>query len=115
MLRLVVIGFIVIDWSWWIRFLLFLEPAEAKEEYVGSYPIIHTNNIALPKDSQILQIRYEHRKRTYVASPRGTSTTCGTLVFDRRSFCFPLLLDDGRTPLKKVLKSSKREDEGLSV
>jgi hypothetical protein len=115
MLRFLIIDFIVIDWSWWIGLLLFLEPAEAKEEYVGSYSIIHTNNITLPKDSQMLQIRYEHRKPTYVASPRGTSTTCGALVFDRRSFFFPLLSDDGRTPLKKVLKSSKREDEGLAA
>ncbi|KAG1858848.1 hypothetical protein F4604DRAFT_1793591 [Suillus subluteus] len=47
MLRFIVIEFVVIDWSWWIRlFLLLLEPAETKEEYVWSYSVVHTNNIA---------------------------------------------------------------------
>jgi hypothetical protein len=51
MFRLVIIKFIVIDWSLWIRLLLlFLEPAEAKEEHVGSYSVVLTNSIALVKD-----------------------------------------------------------------
>jgi hypothetical protein len=52
MLRLVIIEFVIIDRPWWIRLLLLLlEPAEAKEEHVGTYSIIHTNSIALAKNT----------------------------------------------------------------
>jgi hypothetical protein len=55
MLRLIIIEFVVIDYWWWIRLLLrLLKPAEAKEEYIGSYSIVHTNSIGLAKDT----IRY---------------------------------------------------------
>jgi hypothetical protein len=48
MFRFVVIEFVIIELSWWFRLLLlFLEPAEAKEEYIRSYSVIHTNDIAL--------------------------------------------------------------------
>jgi hypothetical protein len=50
-LRFVVIKLVVIDWSLWIRLLLlFLEPAEAKEDHIGSYSVVLTNSIALAKD-----------------------------------------------------------------
>jgi hypothetical protein len=52
MLRLVTIKFVIIDYWWWIRLLLLLlEPAEAKEEHVGSYSIVLTNSITLAKGS----------------------------------------------------------------
>jgi hypothetical protein len=52
MLRLIVIKFVIIDYWWWIRLLLLLlEPAEAEEEYVGSYSIVFTNSIALTKNT----------------------------------------------------------------
>jgi hypothetical protein len=50
MLRFVVIKFVVINYWWWIRLLLLLKPAEAKEEYVGSYSIVFTNSIGLAKN-----------------------------------------------------------------
>jgi hypothetical protein len=47
MLRFVV-KFVVINYWWWIRLLLLLlEPAEAKEEHVGSYSIVLANSITL--------------------------------------------------------------------
>jgi general stress protein CsbA len=50
MLRFI-IKFVVIDYWWWIRLLLLLllEPAKAKEEYVGSYSIVLTDSIGLAK------------------------------------------------------------------
>jgi len=48
MFRFAVIEFVIIELLWWFRLLLlFLEPAEAKEEHIWSYSVIHTNNIAL--------------------------------------------------------------------
>jgi hypothetical protein len=48
MFRFVVIEFVIIELLWWFQLLLlFLEPAEAKEEYIWSCSIIHTNNITL--------------------------------------------------------------------
>jgi general stress protein CsbA len=49
MLRLI-IKFVVIDYWRWIRLLLLLlKPAEAEEEYVGSYSIVLANSITLAK------------------------------------------------------------------
>ena len=48
MFRPIIIKFVVIDYWWWIRLLLLLlKPAEAKEEYVGSYSIVFANSITL--------------------------------------------------------------------
>jgi general stress protein CsbA len=47
-----IIKFVVIDYWWWIRLLLLLlEPAKAKEEYVGSYSIVLTDSIGLANDT----------------------------------------------------------------
>jgi hypothetical protein len=46
-LLIVVIDFVIVDWSWFLLLLLFLEPAEAKEENKWSYSVIHTDNVAV--------------------------------------------------------------------
>jgi hypothetical protein len=43
----VVLKFVIIDWRLRNFLLLFLEPAEAKEENVWSFSIVYTNNIGL--------------------------------------------------------------------
>jgi hypothetical protein len=67
MFRLI-IKFVVIDYWWWIRLLLLLlEPAEAKEEHVWSYSVVHTNSIGLA--DAVRYYKLDHGKRTYVACP----------------------------------------------
>jgi len=46
-LLIVVINFVIVDWPWFLLLLLFLEPAEAKEENKWSYSVVYTDNIAL--------------------------------------------------------------------
>jgi hypothetical protein len=67
-LRLI-IKFVIIDYWWWIRLLLLLllEPAEAKEEHVWSYSVVHTNSIGLA--DVVRYYKLYHGKRTYVAYP----------------------------------------------
>jgi hypothetical protein len=47
----IIVKFVVIDWPWLLLLLLFLEPAEAKEENKRPYSVVHTNNIALDNDA----------------------------------------------------------------
>jgi hypothetical protein len=46
-LLIIVINFIIIDWPWFLLLLLFLEPAEAKEENKWPYSVVYTDNIAV--------------------------------------------------------------------
>ncbi|KAG1726840.1 hypothetical protein EDB19DRAFT_207451 [Suillus lakei] len=94
-LLFVVLKFVIIYRSWiWLLLLLLLEPTEAKEENIRSCSVVHTDNIGLANDSQISRMQQNCGKQTYVACPKGTSTTFAVLRFGSRAFCFPLP-DDG--------------------
>jgi hypothetical protein len=50
-LVVIAVEFIIIDyWLWFRLLLLFLEPAEAKEDNIWSVSVINTNSIGLVND-----------------------------------------------------------------
>jgi hypothetical protein len=46
----IIVEFVIIDWLWFRLLLLFLEPAEAKEDYIWSVSVVHTDSIGLVND-----------------------------------------------------------------
>jgi hypothetical protein len=43
----IVLEFVIIDWLWFWLILLFLEPAEAKEDHMWSVSVVDTDSIGL--------------------------------------------------------------------